>query len=147
MENLRGSDAPVTTTAQTSTTRPKPPAPRRNISHYPAAAASYATNRLSGAWNDSSFQEPLDPEGGPILSKKEELWKRRWAKAKSIMEREGVILRTWRVGSDVMDVCVEAVRQELVEMEKKDRQDLELQQLKQREKEAKQGKTGQGKLI
>jgi hypothetical protein len=63
------------------------------------------------------------------------------------MEREGVVLRTWRVGSDAMDVCVEAVRQELVEMEKKDRQDLELQQLKQREKEAKQGKTGQGKLI
>jgi phosphatidate phosphatase APP1 len=147
MENLRGSDAPITNTSQALTTRPKPPPPRRNISHYPAAAASYATNRLSGAWNDSSFHEPLDPEGGPILSKKEELWKRRWAKAKSIMEREGVVLRTWRVGSDVMDVCVEAVRQELVEMEKKDRQDLELQQLKEREKEAKQGKTGQGKLI
>jgi hypothetical protein len=88
----------------------------------------------------------LDPEGGPILSKKEELWKRRWAKAKAIMEKEGVVLRTWRVGSDVMDVCVEAVRQELVVMEKKDRQDLELQQLKDREKEAKSGKTGQGKL-
>jgi phosphatidate phosphatase APP1 len=144
MDNLRG---PPAASTQTSTARPKPPPPRRNISHYPAAAASYATNRLSGAWNDSSFHEPLDPEGGPILSKKEELWKRRWAKAKSIMEREGVVLRTWRVGSDVMDVCVEAVRQELAEMEKKDRRDLELQQLKDKEREAKGGKTGQGKLI
>lgn len=63
------------------------------------------------------------------------------------MEREGVVLRTWRVGSDVMDVCVEAVRQELAEMEKKDRRDLELQQLKDREREAKGGKPGQGKLI
>jgi hypothetical protein len=62
------------------------------------------------------------------------------------MEKEGVVLRTWRVGSDVMDVCVEAVRQELVVMEKKDREDLELQELKDREKEAKSGKTGQGKL-
>jgi hypothetical protein len=57
------------------------------------------------------------------------------------------VLRTWRVGSDVMDVCVEAVRQELAEMEKKDRRDLELQQLKDKEREAKGGKTGQGKLI
>ncbi|KEQ69679.1 hypothetical protein M436DRAFT_55052 [Aureobasidium namibiae CBS 147.97] len=148
MENLRGPPAaPSTTQTSLTTTRPKPPPPRRNISHYPAAAASYATNRLSGAWNDSSFHEPLDPEGGPILSKKEELWKRRWAKAKSIMEREGVVLRTWRVGSDVMDVCVEAVRQELVEMEKKDRRDLEMQKLKDAEKDAKSGKTKEGKLI
>ena len=58
-----------------------------------------------------------------------------------------MVLRTWRVGSDVMDVCVEAVRQELVEMEKKDRRDLEMQKLKDKEKEAKNGKTGQGKLI
>ncbi|CAD0084557.1 unnamed protein product [Aureobasidium vineae] len=98
---------------------PQTPTPHRNLSHYPAAAASYASNRLSGAWNDSSFHEPLDPEGGPLLSKKEELWKRRWSKAKHIMEREGVVLRTWRVGSDVERICVEAVRQELAEMEKK----------------------------
>ncbi|KAG9649989.1 hypothetical protein KCV04_g1562, partial [Aureobasidium melanogenum] len=125
------------------------PPPRRNLSHYPVAAASYATNRLSGAWNDSSFHDPLDPEGGPILSKKEELWKRRWAKAKSIMEREGVVLRTWRVGNDVMDVCVETVRQELVEMEKKDRRDLEMQKLRDREKEGGRGNGGgrQGTLI
>lgn len=62
------------------------------------------------------------------------------------MEREGVVLRTWRVGSDVMDVCVEAVRQELAEMEKKDRRDLEMQKLKD-EKEGKGGRTKEGKLI
>ncbi|KAH0353289.1 actin patch protein 1, partial [Aureobasidium melanogenum] len=150
MDNLRGPPSTVASSAAPSQQqRPKPPPPRRNLSHYPAAAASYATNRLSGAWNDSSFHDPLDPEGGPILSKKEELWKRRWAKAKSIMEREGVVLRTWRVGNDVMDVCVETVRQELVEMEKKDRRDLELQKLKDREKEGGRGNGGgrQGTLI
>lgn len=150
MDNLRGglsASAASTTPSSQQTPRPKPPPPRRNLSHYPAAAASYATNRISGAWNDSSFHDPLDPEGGPILSKKEELWKRRWAKAKSIMEREGVVLRTWRVGSDVMDVCVETVRQELVEMEKKDRRDLEMQKLKDREKEREREKSRQGTLI
>ncbi|KAI4718747.1 hypothetical protein E4T48_05023 [Aureobasidium sp. EXF-10727] len=146
MDNLRNTAASTsTTTTQTQTqTRPKPPPPRRNLSHYPAAAASYATNRLSGAWNDSSFHEPLDPEGGPLLSKKEELWKRRWAKAKSIMEREGVVLRTWRVGADVEGVCVEAVRQELVLMEQKDRRDLEVQRMKDEQKES---KAKQGSLI
>lgn len=133
MDELRASAA-----AQT-TARPKPPPPRRNLSQYPAAAASYASNRLSGAWNDySEFEEVL-----PVLSKKEELWKRRWSKAKSVMDKEGVVLRTWRVGSDVMDVCVEAVNQELREMEKKDRKDLE----KDKAKNGGNGGNKQGTLI
>lgn len=48
---------------------------------------------------------------------------------------------------DVMDVCVETVRQELVEMEKKDRRDLEMQKLKDREKEREREKRRQGTLI
>ncbi|THV64936.1 hypothetical protein D6D28_09500 [Aureobasidium pullulans] len=127
--------------------RPKPPPPRRNLSSYPAAAASYASNRLSGAWgSEHENLHPLTEPEGPILSKKEELWKCRWAKAKAIMEREGVVLRTWRVGDDVMDVCVEAVRQELSEMEKKDRRDLEMQKLKEG-KNGGGGGGGEGKLI
>lgn len=63
------------------------------------------------------------------------------------MEREGVVLRTWRVGNDVMDVCVETVRQELVEMEKKDRRDLEMQKLKDREQQREKEKGRQGTLI
>lgn len=35
------------------------------------------------------------------VSKKEEMWKRRWARAMGIMEERGVVLRTWRVGADV----------------------------------------------
>ncbi|KAI5270018.1 hypothetical protein E4T47_06521 [Aureobasidium subglaciale] len=129
MDDLRPTATPSTVAQQ----RPKPPPPRRNLSHYPAAAASYASNRLSS-------HEPIDPDA-PLLSKKEELWKRRWAKAKSIMEREGVVLRTWRVGADVQDVCVEAVRQELVEMEKMDRRDLEIKKLKERQRtDGKEGK-------
>lgn len=58
-----------------------------------------------------------------------------------------MVLRTWRVGSDVMDVCVETVRQELVEMEKKDRRDLEMQKLRDREKEREREKSRQGTLI
>ena len=58
------------------------------------------------------------------------MWKRRWAKAKAIMDREGVMLRTWRVGTDVSDVCIEAVKQELRGMEQAERRDMELQRSK-----------------
>lgn len=34
-------------------------------------------------------------------NKKEELWKRRWTRAKRILDDKGVMLRSWRVGSDV----------------------------------------------
>lgn len=64
------------------------------------------------------------------------------------MEREGVVLRTWRVGGDVMDVCVEAVRQELAEMEKMDRRDLEMRKLKERQSGSGNGQNSrQGNLI
>ena len=49
---------------------------------------------------DSATLGAADGLGLPI-SKKEELWKRRWARAKGIMEDKGVVLRTWRVGGDV----------------------------------------------
>ncbi|KAK5169232.1 hypothetical protein LTR04_006068 [Oleoguttula sp. CCFEE 6159] len=45
----------------------------------------------------------------PPLDKKVELWKRRWARAASVMEEKGVPLRSWRVGRDVEDVAVSLV--------------------------------------
>lgn len=90
--------------------RPPPP-PRRNLSSYPVAAAQYATNRLSGTWGSDAGNEGY----GPVLNKKEEMWKRRWARAKDLMEQKGVVLRAWRVGSDVEDVCLALVRQAMKE--------------------------------
>ena len=96
---------------------PPPIPPRRNISSYPAAAAHYASNRLSGGWSGN-------PEGangasgggngggggaGEEISKKEEMWQRRWATAKGIFEDKGVLLRSWRRGQDVMDEAVKLV--------------------------------------
>ena len=69
--------------------------PRRGLSSYPAAAAQYASSRL---WSDGSGSRSSSP--GPV-NKREELWKRRIARARESLEGKGVILRTWRVGSDV----------------------------------------------
>lgn len=99
--------------------QPPPVPPRRNISSYPAAAAQYASNRISGGWggynNDGSGSSEDTYGNDPILSKKEELWLRRWARAKEIFDERGVMLKSWRAGEDVAD---EAIR--LVEKAKKD---------------------------
>ncbi|KAL1305284.1 hypothetical protein AAFC00_002191 [Neodothiora populina] len=125
-----------------------PPPPRRNLSSYPAAAAQYASNRLSGTWGGSeppsnsssanstwgpsfdttSTAAANNPYGGGSqtpLNKKEEMWKRRWARAKDLMDQKGVVLRAWRVGSDVEGVCLALVRQALKENNDHDRDDIQ----------------------
>jgi phosphatidate phosphatase APP1 len=89
---------------------PPPIPPRRGLTSYPVAAARWATGAATG----SSGGDPAAGGGGGApaglpYNKKEEMWKRRWARAKDIMKREGVVLRSWRVGTDVMDECVAIV--------------------------------------
>ena len=74
-------------------------------------------SRDSGAWSDDGM--PASPGDG--MGKKEYLWQQRWAKAKAVMDRNGVTLRTWRVGSDIADVCVKLAEMEIREMEKEDK--------------------------
>lgn len=98
--------------ANTSSSGLLPPIPpRRNISSYPAAAAHYATNRLSGWSGYSSDGGPDDINGNPTnpVNKKEDIWNRRWARAKEIFEAKGVMLKTWRVGGDVMEDAIALV--------------------------------------
>lgn len=104
---------PPTSSSPQSNSRPPPPVPpRRNLTSYPAAAAQYATNRLGGGWsgsvNDGSGGGSDDANNGNdhVLSKKEELWLRRWARAKEIFDDKGVVLRAWRVGEDVAHEAV-----------------------------------------
>ncbi|EME87764.1 uncharacterized protein MYCFIDRAFT_201256 [Pseudocercospora fijiensis CIRAD86] len=74
-------------------------------------------NRLSGGFDDEGA--PGTPGDG--ISKKEYMWQQRWAKAKSVLERNGVTLRSWRTGSDVADVCVRLVEMELRKIERESR--------------------------
>jgi len=97
--------------------QPPPVPPRRNISSYPAAAAQYATNRISGGWggyNNDGGGSSEDANGNdPVLSKKEELWLRRWARAKEIFDERGVVLKSWRVGEDVADEAIRLIEKAL----------------------------------
>ena len=86
-----------------------PVPPRRGITSVPAAAARWATGATGGDPNAGG------DGGAPGTSydKKEAVWKSRWAKAEDIMKRNRVVLRTWRIGTDVMHECVRLVEEEM----------------------------------
>lgn len=92
---------------------PPPPPPRRNMTS--STASRQSTNRYSGSGWDDDLGGGSPGEG---MSKKEYLWKQRWERAKDVLERNGVTVRTWRTGSDVADVCVRLVEIELRRIEK-----------------------------
>ncbi|KAK4998230.1 hypothetical protein LTR66_002495 [Elasticomyces elasticus] len=156
LDSLRNKDRErrsETSNSDAKQQQPPPPAPppRRNLSSYPVAAAQYATNRLSGGMltsaptAQSTTSSNLNQShrngsdewgsangyggggGGPV-NKKEEMWKRRWARAKTVLDEKGVVLRSWRVGGDVQEECLKLVKKALEDIEKgKDRVEEEKQ--------------------
>jgi len=48
-----------------------------------------------------------------VVSKKEELWRRRWERANYVLNRKGVKLFSWRAGTDVEEETLELVAKEL----------------------------------
>ena len=38
------------------------------------------------------------------------LWRQRWAHAEQVLGEQGVVLRSWRVGGDIMDEAVGIIR-------------------------------------
>ncbi|MCJ1347288.1 hypothetical protein MMC31_005511 [Peltigera leucophlebia] len=119
----------TTTTSATSSSTNYPY--RRPIASYPAAAAQYASERWNGyAYNPSTSSasndiitiedvngNPTNPN--PAINKKEDLWKRRWANAKEIMDAQGVMLRSWRMGDDVVEDAVGLIRKAIEEDNKR----------------------------
>ncbi|KAI1619449.1 cyclin H [Exophiala viscosa] len=86
---------PADQTGISGDVRPAPPPMRRGLSSYPAAAARWATGATGG---DPAAGGDGGAPGGSY-DKKLEIWKKRWARAEEIMNQ--------RVGSDVMDECVQ----------------------------------------
>jgi phosphatidate phosphatase APP1 len=87
----------------------RPPLPpRRGVA---ATATAYASNPLS--WETRSVETSDDewPSANPAsyempVNKKVDLWRRRWKRAKDILDAHHVELRSWRTGEDVcLDAC------------------------------------------
>ncbi|KAL2003047.1 hypothetical protein VTN02DRAFT_5125 [Thermoascus thermophilus] len=130
----RRTNTAVSTPAVNST--PPPPAPPRKQpfplgaasassqypSDYPKPSASTPTLGRTSTSSSTSDYDAV-PSGvstpvsePPLPNKREELWRRRWQRAKYILDQKGVVLGTWRVGGDVQDVCVWLVEEARKEM-------------------------------
>lgn len=82
------------------------------------AAAGFATSKLSSNKSGNSTDTSDDESASPNvpINKKLDLWKRRYKRAKEILDSQGVVLRTWRVGQDVCIEAVQLVEKALTEM-------------------------------
>jgi len=118
----------------TSRPPPQPPAKSSYLPSYPVSAAQsalqYATERLN--LSSSSSTGPRKPASSqslgraasesamppaPLPNKREELWRRRWDRAAEILQKQNVVLGSWRVGSDAQPVCVWLVDEALKEIQ------------------------------
>lgn len=102
--------------ASINSVRPAAPLGRTGAA---TAAAGFATSKLahnkSGNSTDTSDDESVSLN--VPINKKLDLWKRRYKRAKEILDSQGVVLRTWRVGQDVCIEAVQLVEKALTEME------------------------------
>lgn len=104
----KGNSSSSTTTENSSKiSLPLSTSSRRNLSSYPAAAAQYASNRISTTWSgyygpDATAEDVNGNPINPAINKKEDLWKRRWATAKETLNGKGVLLKSWRTGDEVV---------------------------------------------
>ena len=84
---------PVSSSSSSPTAQPRPPPPPpppRRLTSSPSPA--------------SSGREGSPPPSLPAgMSKKEEMWRRRWTRAQEMLKEEGVVLRSWRVGTEVTE--------------------------------------------
>jgi hypothetical protein len=84
---------------------PRLPSRQNTFSSITSTATTRPTTANNNTINSSAYYEYPEPSA-PILNKREELWKRRWERAQQILSDHGVLLGSWRVGSDVQDITV-----------------------------------------
>jgi phosphatidate phosphatase APP1 len=93
--------------------QPPPPPPRRGTA---ASASSTPPRRVTWNNNGDSDEEPYRPAGTVPVNKKLDLWKRRWQRASDILDSKGVMLRSWRIGSDASLEAIQMIQKTLTDM-------------------------------
>lgn len=76
---------------------------------------SSASNQSLSRTSTSSYNSYGAAETLP--NKREELWRRRWERASNILEQRGVVLGSWRVGSDAQPVCLWLIEEAMEKMQ------------------------------
>jgi phosphatidate phosphatase APP1 len=98
--------------SSSSESAPRPP-PRRGT-----AASTSSTPPRQNSWNNTGNTDdgPYRSHSTERVNKKLDLWKRRWKHAKHILDSNGVVLRSWRVGGDASVEAVQIIEKTLTEM-------------------------------
>jgi phosphatidate phosphatase APP1 len=109
----QGPQSAVSSNSSSSDPTP-PPLPHRTT----GSTVNSTTKRMSWNSTDTSEDESYRPNSNSNvpISKKLDMWKRRWQRAKGILDAQGVVLRVWRVGGDVCIEAVQLVEKTLTEM-------------------------------
>ncbi|KAJ5924562.1 hypothetical protein N7466_008749 [Penicillium verhagenii] len=112
--------------------------PSYPVSGTAQAALSYATERLNlssspspglrqspsnqslprqstSSFNSYSSNDSSMPPA-PLPNKREELWRRRWERASDTLESRGIVLGSWRVGSDAQSICMWLIEEAMKEI-------------------------------
>ncbi|KAF7617964.1 putative actin cytoskeleton organization protein App1 [Aspergillus flavus] len=139
----RSNTGATSSTATSNSSTSRPPSQRQPQS-YPTAAATaalqYASERLPSPSNllrstttnpsparSSTNSVDSDQQSvagsvppAPLPNKREELWRRRWERAHDILTDKGVVLGSWRVGTDVQDVTMWLVQEAMKDVPRSD---------------------------
>ncbi|KAK8220438.1 hypothetical protein IWZ01DRAFT_555189 [Phyllosticta capitalensis] len=95
-----------------------------NSSQRPATAnASSSSLNLKPPQVTSALPTSAPGSATPVGNKREELWRKRWTKAEQILNENGVLLRSWRVGDDVMDESMQLIDEALRKQQLLERSD------------------------
>ena len=98
-------------TSTTPSSRSSSPA---NTSLYPPPPRTLRSSPSNSSLNKTSANNSATPRI-PLGNKREELWRRRWERASEILGDKGVVLGSWRVGTDVKDVSLWLVKEAMKE--------------------------------
>lgn len=103
---LSSSSSSLSARASSASSRPVPSRTNTNISTTSTTTTTNSNNDYDSGltYHDPSDGLPQPP--APLPNKREELWRRRWERAQAVLDEHGVILASWRVGSDVEDIAV-----------------------------------------
>ncbi|KAH7090435.1 hypothetical protein FB567DRAFT_568068 [Paraphoma chrysanthemicola] len=95
-----------------------PSVPYHSRPQIPSAQTSqpYSTTAQRQGLNRSNTGSTLGmnggaPDGEPYGTKREQMWRQRWARAEEIMRQHGVRLISWRVGTDAVGEAERIIRE------------------------------------
>ncbi|KAL5339848.1 hypothetical protein BJX70DRAFT_140404 [Aspergillus crustosus] len=107
-----------TTSGSSTPDRSNRPPPPPSILRSPASNPSLSRTSTNSSNTTPPSRAPsvnstAAPPRQPLPNKREELWRRRWERASELLADRGVVLGSWRVGTDVQEVSTWLVKEAL----------------------------------